>query len=82
MDLVSEKLSEGEKSVTASEVKETKSPKRIFNDLIWQSVQEIPEGEIENPAKLRHNKICQNQSRKYQRRSKYELYYTIIRFWM
>ena len=34
MDLVSEKLSEGEKSVTASEVKETKSPKRIFNDLI------------------------------------------------
>ena len=57
MDLVSEKLSEEEKSVTASEVKETKSPERIFNDLIRQSVQEIPEGEIKNPAKLRHNKI-------------------------
>ena len=52
MDLVSQRLLQDEKNVSAMEVKETaKSPERIFGDLICQLLGEVPDSEIKDLAK-------------------------------
>ena len=58
MDLVSQRLLQDEKNVNAMEVKETaRSSERIFGDLIWQLLGEIPDGKIKDLAKIEVQQI-------------------------
>ena len=58
MDLVSQKLLQDEKNVSAMYVKETaKIPERIFGYLICQLLGQIPDGEIKDLAKIEVQQI-------------------------
>ena len=58
MDLLSQSSLQHEKNLNAMEVKETaKSPERIFGDLIFQLLGEIPDGEIKDLAKIELQQI-------------------------
>ena len=53
MYLVSKRLLQDEKDVNEMEVKETaQSPKRIFGDLIFQLLGELPDGALKDLAKI------------------------------
>ena len=63
-NLVSQRFTEGEKNLNASKVKENKRPERIFSDLIYQLVEEIPKSNIKDLPKIKVQQILVKAKRK------------------